>query len=182
MTMKNLGALKRLLGLKNGGSNPSNQLSNFDNPLLEKWQKFFAELPAPHAKLEVGTYRVMWNKALRSRAGLCKSGDNLVELNPNILIDNKDIEQTLVHELCHLSISRRFWRAQAHGLHWQKLMLHCGFEPKRCHNLANAKVHRQKRHPLTCSCKTHLVSTRLYNRVKKGARYKCLDCQSKLIL
>src|SRR5665213_1274814 len=124
--MKKIGALKWLLGTKTVQSKQRNSLSNFDNPphkhLSQKWHNFFATLESPHTPLEPGTYQVKWNTLLRSRAGLCKPHLDLIELNPHILIKEEDIEATLVHELCHLSVSRRFWRAQSHGMHWRRLM------------------------------------------------------------
>lgn len=178
--MKKIRALKWLWGTKNV-LKPQNHLSKFDNKLSKKWEIFFSQLPFPHTPLEIGSYSVFWNSLLRSRAGLCKPHLSIIELNPHLLITAEQIEKTLVHELCHLSISRRFWRAQPHGTHWKKLMVYCGFEPERCHKIEGTQVYRQKRLEVICKCRRHMVTSRTFNKIQRGIRYNCRSCQTILI-
>ncbi len=155
----------------------SNQIAKI---IIAKWQVFFAQLPKPYSSLSLGTYAVRWNPRMRSRAGLCSPGDSQIELNPHILIAEKDFESTLVHELCHLAVSRRWPTSDAHGAKWKSLMEICGFKPERCHRLAVPQTHSHKKWEYLCGCQTHMVSTRLHNKLSKGYRYKCLACGGKL--
>jgi SprT protein len=145
--------------------------------LLEKWKPCFSTLPAPYSTLDTARVTVAWNPRMRSRAGLCRPWNNSIELNPHLLKKTGDAERVLVHELCHLAVSRRWPHAQAHGSKWKKLMLHCGFEPERCHSLTPVRRHSQRRWKLNCNCKTHTVSTVVYNRIRRGTKYRCLDCR-----
>ncbi len=139
--------------------------------LLRKWEG--------HFPLE--NVHIRFNSKMRSRAGLCKPHQRIVELNPHLLQDPKILEEVLIHELCHLAVGLRWPYAQAHGKKWQALMLRCGFEPKRCHNLPVTKRRMHRRWEFQCHCQTHRVSTVVRNRILRGARYKCKMCRSLLV-
>jgi len=145
-----------------------------------KWQPFFLRLPYPYAPIDFDELKIRINWRMRSRAGLCRPGEDIIELNPNLLKDEKIMEEVFLHELCHLSVSRRWPRAQAHGEKWKKLMVLCGLKPKRCHELTPLKRHLHRRWELQCACQAHHVTTLILNRIKRGARYKCRHCGSLL--
>ena len=156
-----------------------NNIENLKD-LLQKWRAPFSQLPPPYFPLEINEIRIQWNHRMRSRAGVCRPRQGLVELNPNILKSQNQIEEVLVHELCHMAVSQRWPRARPHGQRWKSLMTKFGFKPLRCHDLVPEKLHRQRRWPLKCLCGEHQVSTVIFNRIKKGARYRCRACRNVL--
>src|ERR1700677_691378 len=97
--------------------------------LLKKWMPFFGNLRKPYFPVDPFSFEVKWNSKMRSRAGLCRISQGLIELNPHLLIEDYVLEEVLVHEMCHLVIGRRWPRAQAHGEKWKGLMKICGFPP-----------------------------------------------------
>jgi len=145
--------------------------------MIKKWESVFTELPYPFLPLRPGSYRVRWNKRMRTRAGVCSPSESLIELNPNVLITVAALEETLVHELCHLAVYRRFPTAEAHGQKWQRLMGLCGFKPRRCHDYHVEKRIQHRRWPVECACTGHQVPTITYNRILKGIQYRCLKCR-----
>ncbi len=145
-------------------------------PLLKKWSPFFATLPRPYGSLNIFAINVQWNPRMRSRAGLCRPGQAIIELNPHLLKDEKSLEEVLLHEICHMAVSHRWPYAAAHGDKWKKLMVLCGQKPLRCHDLIVTKRHLQKRWDYNCECQIHKVTTLIANRISKGQRYKCKKC------
>ncbi|MDZ4678531.1 MAG: SprT-like domain-containing protein [Oligoflexia bacterium] len=150
------------------------------NDIQSKWDSYFEQLPKPYTPLSSNSFDVRWNSKMRSRAGVCYPYKNLIVLNPHLLKTADILEEVYIHELCHLVVSKRWPLALAHGAKWQGLMRLCGFEPKRCHELVVEKKHKQRRWPVTCNCKTHLITTVLYNRLTRGTHYKCLSCKGLL--
>lgn len=148
--------------------------------IILQWVEIFSQLPWPYCSLRKGTYKISWNPRMRSRAGLCKPLENAIELNPHLLTSKEVFSSVLVHELCHLAVFRGWPRAPSHGSKWQGLMVHLGFTAKACHNLPVINRRSQKRWDLQCECKTHKVSTVIFNRIKKGVKYKCLSCKKQL--
>jgi predicted SprT family Zn-dependent metalloprotease len=146
------------------------------NALARKWREFFSNPPYPYIPVEFNSFEIHLNWKMRSRAGLCKPYEGVIELNPNLLQDEKILEEVFIHELCHLVVSRRWPRAQAHGERWKKLMTLCGMKPLRCHNLVPEKRHLHRRWDLKCACQVHKVTTLILNRIKRGQRYKCKGC------
>jgi SprT protein len=146
--------------------------------LLKKWQAPFGQLDAPYAPVDLTQLEIRWNKRMRSRAGVCRPRQRMIELNPNLLKEDRQAEEVLVHELCHMAVSIRWPTARPHGQKWKKLMTHMGFPPNRCHNLIPARAHRQKRWPLRCVCREHQVTTVIFNRIKKGTKYRCRHCKN----
>jgi predicted SprT family Zn-dependent metalloprotease len=157
------------------------QVQPRDLDLLKmKWSRPFASLNKPYLPCDLNQIMVVWNGRMRSRAGVCKPAELLIELNPNILRSIPDLEQTFIHELCHMAVSLRWPYAQSHGLKWRGLMTQLGFKPERCHDLTIGRRHVQRRWQAACTCRTHAISTRVFNRMKRGVRYKCIDCNDML--
>lgn len=152
--------------------------------IFEKWQRYFATLRAPFFPLHPSSYEIRMNPRMRTRAGLCKPSRSLVELNPHLLKKDRDLEEVLVHELCHLAVARRFPYSPHHGPKWKKLMGLCGFEPKRCHDFDVSGLKRKIKRPYAaqCSCRIHPISNLIYKRFKKGAGYRCRSCKTPLIV
>ncbi len=150
--------------------------------LLEKWTPFFKNLPYPYVGFASSILTVRWNFKMRTRAGVCKPAQKLIELNPHLLKDDKNLEEVLLHEICHFAVGLRWPTAAPHGQKWKKLMNLCGVVPKRCHELVPMRRHSQKRWAYSCACRVHNVTTLISNRIKKGLRYKCKKCGSPLSL
>jgi SprT protein len=145
--------------------------------LKEKWLVAFEKLPPPFMPLDRNSFEIQWNARMRSRAGLCIPGHARIELNPHLLKTGRVFEEVLVHELCHLSVSRRWPRAQPHGSRWASLMRQCGFEPRRCHELVPERRYRHRRWEVPCPCRIHTVATVTFRRILGGTRYRCTKCQ-----
>lgn len=150
--------------------------------IVSKWSKTFALLSKPYLPLEPGTYRVCFNKRMRSRAGVCMPHESLIQINPHLAKTPELLEEIIVHEMCHLAVARRFPYARAHGQKWQKLMAQMGYVPKRCHEIPVEKRNAHRRWQAYCPCQTHSITTVLYNRLRKGARYQCVKCRKLLLL
>jgi predicted SprT family Zn-dependent metalloprotease len=148
--------------------------------LLLKWRPFFLSPPSPFIGIDIFAIDIHYNPRMRSRAGLCKPSERVIELNPHLLKDEKTLEEVFIHEICHMAISYRWPYADAHGPKWKKLMTLCGFKPLRCHNLVPVKRHLQQRWDHTCECQIHKVTTLISNRISKGQNYKCKRCGAML--
>lgn len=147
---------------------------------LAKWRSHFATVGHPFVSLQPDEYSVRWNPRMRSRAGVCRVQERVIELNPHLITTPDILEEILVHELCHLSTSLRWPRSRPHGMRWQKLMRICGFEPRRCHTLKPTRKFLHRTWELHCGCGSHHVTTRIYNRIQRGNRYRCLRCKNPL--
>lgn len=101
------------------------------------------------------------------------------------------ITDTVTHEVSH-RIQREIYgytrfgkKVRSHGPEWRSIMLNVfGIEPLRCHSYdvsaTKAKRKKQDRHPFSCSCRVHHVSTTIKNRIRKGRDYRCRICKSLL--
>jgi SprT protein len=153
-----------------------NEIDDDFAPVIKKWAPFFAALPRPYAPLDIFSLSVQWNPRMRSRAGLCRPAQKMIELNPHLLKDEKSLEDVFLHEVCHMAVSHRWPYAEAHGDKWKRLMLLCGKKPLRCHDFVVTNQHRQKRWDYNCECQIHKVTTLIANRISKGQKYKCKKC------
>jgi SprT protein len=117
-------------------------------------------------------------------AGKACIRDNQIRLNLILFKENVDyfINQTIPHELCHLWHYQLGFKDSPHGHKWQRLMLRMGVTPTRTHSLdVSRSVTRRSRHfNYRCACSNHLVSTRLHNKILKGAKYLCKKCDQVL--
>ena len=157
-------------------------LEHWLSQLLLHWRTQFSQLPRPYCSLKPHSYTVRLNSQMRTRAGVCIPHQNLIEINPNIIESASQLEETLVHEICHLAVARTWRRTDPHGPKWKALMHHFGFEPTRCHKLTTSQRRPHRRWAAKCECRAHQVSTLIYNRMQRGARYQCLECKAPLSL
>lgn len=84
--------------------------------------------------------------------------------------------QTVVHEACHI-IDYINDGGRMHGKSWKKLMVRCGLEPTRCHNVDRTGLKRVV--PCKCKCDTwtEIGQTRA-SRIRRGTKYRCQKCKS----
>jgi predicted SprT family Zn-dependent metalloprotease len=99
------------------------------------------ELPA------LADVRVGYNPRLRTTLGRAVYGDDRVELNVHLLREHPDqLIPTLVHELAHLAVRRRYGESAApHGRAFRKLVAATGLPPETTHNLPAARRLRRRR-------------------------------------
>jgi predicted SprT family Zn-dependent metalloprotease len=125
---------------------------------------------------------VVWRDMGRRRAGTACYGNNTIELNTNYL-KSKDWEkflyETPLHELAH-HISYQLYDETGHKAVWKDVCYKLGLDGNRCHNFSTPEgVHfrKQERIAVSCACEEgHTVSKTIYNRMKKGYRYRCCKC------
>jgi len=118
---------------------------------------------------------------LRGRsAGCAYYGIDHIKINPIIMKENPDhiVNVTVGHEVAHLAANKIF-KTRGHDRTWKHVMCKIGLDPKRTHNLdvSNATVRKITRMPVKCSCRTHMISSIMINRMKKGTvSYSCKFC------
>jgi predicted SprT family Zn-dependent metalloprotease len=82
---------------------------------------------------------VLWNKRMRSTAGLAYPSSNQIVLNPQLSSFGwREVERTLLHELAHLVAQHRAGRRRIapHGPEWRKACADLGISNEaRCHDL-----------------------------------------------
>lgn len=94
--------------------------------------------------------------------------------------------ETIVHEACHLAAFKIHFptRIGTHGRKWEVLMLLCGATGERCHKIDRTGLKRKaKRYPVKCDCKTHHVTAKTLEKIKKSdwrSYYYCPRCRGKL--
>ncbi len=124
------------------------------------------------------------NSRMRSTAGRANYTQNKIILNNRLLSDNPDhLEQTFVHELAHLISYALHGRAgTGHGPNWKRVMRTLGYSPDRTHSLDTSglrRVHSVKG-IARCSCRTYNLKARRFNKILRGAKYRCLLCMTHL--
>lgn len=108
-------------------------------------------------------------------ASVSYKGENTVRFS-SMLWERATIEErreTVIHEVCHIVNIHRGGhdRSGSHGRHWKQLMIQCGVEPKRCHDVKVGTA------VLFCACLVHSVSTNRHTRVVNGKSfYRCRKC------
>mgnify|MGYP000996666110 CR=1 FL=1 len=114
-------------------------------------------------------------------AGRAQWPSNRIRLNPIFLTENPEafIRQTVPHEIAHLVNRSLFGAAvKSHGPEWKNVMRGFGLEPLRCHNyvVTHSSFRKQRRHHYFCSCRSHLISQVMHNRIRSGSVYSCRNC------
>lgn len=97
------------------------------------------------------------------------------------------LNETVPHEVAHLvQYSNCNWPKNRrsnppHGVYWKKVMMSFGVEPERCHSLDLPKARVQKKWNYTCRCRSHQLSTRLHNQIRKGQQKRyCRTCKNEV--
>lgn len=148
------------------------------NKTVADFQKLFPTVLVPP---------ISWNPNMRTTAGKVRMSPGLrrafwIQLNPHLLKNETDLDQTLMHELCHVADCVLNGKA-GHSSSWQKLMHLTGRQVRRCHNYdVSGLKRRQERTPAKCSCRTYELTAVRVNRIKSGAVYRCKTCKSALTL
>ena len=134
------------------------------------------EILLPIAPALVGKILVGWNSRMRTTAGVAISQRSEIWLNPALRsISEKDVAQTLLHELAHLVANHRHphRRISPHGEEWRQACRDLGIpDEKRTHQLP-FKGHRMRRcYILRCP-----VCGESHDRVRlPRRRVACLSC------
>lgn len=110
--------------------------------------------------------------------------DHFIRINPVLLIENTEemINDTVVHEFCHVIQHKHFPNSRSHGHEWQRLMRMCGVEPTRTHKMDVTNAVRQtgkikRKFQYGCACRTDIiVSSVRHNKMQRGATYTCRMC------
>lgn len=137
------------------------------------------------AKKIMATYGVDFKLSfdLKGRvAGQARFGTDVREIRINTLFlkNNFDeiLSQTLYHEVAHLISFERYGirNGGGHGRGWKRVMREMGKRPERLHNYDTSNIYEKK---LYCKCRTHPVSTRMYNNIaKRNEKRKCIHCKT----
>ena len=120
--------------------------------------------------------RIGYNQRLRTSLGRAVLNEDLVELNPRLLLDHPaELIPTLVHELAHLAVYLRYGRVQPHGIQFRTLMRAVNHSAAATHDLPVEGLRRKRRKYLylhRCdSCGSEFVDRKVCRN-----RYYCTDC------
>jgi len=97
--------------------------------------------------------------------------------------------EVVIHEICHIVVTyqnggkplRKGRRRDVHGDAWKTLMLRCGLNPSRCHNVDREGLKRtRKTVKAHCPCQTHMVTPNMAKKIQNGAIYACSKCRGRL--
>jgi len=122
---------------------------------------------------------VGWNSRMRTTAGVAIAARWEIWLNPALrMISEKEIENTLLHELAHLVAQHRYGgrgrrRLSPHGAEWREACADLGIpDEKRTHQLPFESRRLQRRYALRCP-----VCGESHERVRPPRRrVACLSC------
>ena len=126
-------------------------------------------------------------------------GEDTIRLNRDLIVTHTDhiINQTLPHEIAHCAVNvlhptaklafvnnrtgRRVRAIKPHGNQWQSVMRVFGLKAERCHTL-DVGVSAKSNSPYVCKCDCmeHQVGVKRYNKILKGAKYRCTKCKTVL--
>jgi SprT protein len=132
---------------------------------------------------------VLFNlKAQASGMFLACREHRLIRYNPYIFAKHFDycVSNTVPHEVAHYVMYCLYGPkgTRPHGREWKDLMRKFGAIPSRTNSLdlTGIPIRRHRRHPYTCSCMNHQISSRRHNRIRAGkARYFCRSCKGELV-
>lgn len=121
-------------------------------------------------------------------AGLAKYHSMSIHLNTKLLLENLEdsIANTVPHEVCHLTtyykhlLDKRPGMPKPHGAAWKLMMWVAGASARRTHEYDVEEIISKKTEFLyKCNCPSgHKISKIKHNKIKAGAKYKCLKCGS----
>lgn len=92
--------------------------------------------------------------------------------------------QTVIHETCHLIRYTLYGHTRTyHDDKWKLLMVICGAEPDRCHDIDSRGLGRKyTRYQVKCSCRTLYVGSVRKRNLEKGKVYLCIHCRRPVTL
>lgn len=144
------------------------------------------------------TIQIEWNNRFTRIGGQAKViyhgvGDNHIGFVGQIqlaskvfeLATEKQQEQTIVHEVCHIAarfVNNELVTAQGNGGHgqlWKTLMQKVGFPPD-VYSCVNTRSIQRKvgRTYAYCQCSTpHIITVTKATKMMRGHNYRCLKCR-----
>lgn len=95
---------------------------------------------------------------------------------------NKDQEDTVVHEMCHIIAAHKYGvRIKPHGKEWKLCMVNAGYAPTRCHSVDRTGLAKTRKTMKTqCGCRTHMVTPNMYRKISAGQSRICRICKGRL--
>lgn len=92
------------------------------------------------------------------------------------------INEVVPHEVAHIINYNMYERTIAHDFKWKYICLKLGgsgstYLIKELHEILASISPGYK---YKCACTIHNLSTRMHNKIEKGASYNCKDCRKKL--
>jgi SprT protein len=141
-----------------------------------RFYSLMKSLPVPEVRLN-----------LRGRAAgqwRVRDGVELLRFNPEaFLLDwNSHFPATIAHEVAHSLVYRRYGagRVRPHGPEWRDMMATLGFPPTVTHRTP-LSGRRSRVYIYQCKCRAHRLGPRRHYLVtRRGYRYNCTDCGSRL--
>ena len=116
-------------------------------------------------------------------AGWAHGGKHLLKFHEVLAKQNsKDFDDVVIHEVGHL-VTRRLYdvngiRTKSHGPEFKRVTRALGGSANRTHSMDTTGLGRKiTRHEVKCSCRTHMVTTRILNTL--STRW-CRACKGKL--
>lgn len=117
-----------------------------------------------------------------------RSGATGLRINLQLLQENQEdfLGSTIPHEIAHLVVYWQFrkkrQKPRPHGPEWQAVMKDCfGLAPQRCHNYPTTPARIVPRTFLySCSCREHLLTSIMHNRISRSYRALCKACRTPL--
>ena len=106
----------------------------------------------------------------------------LLRFNPTLGAANFEdfITDTVPHEVGHL-VAAIVHRERGHGYMWRRICRELGMrEVTRCHQYDTSILPNRK--TAFCGCEGKTVSTRLFNAMRRGKRYRCKTCGQSILL
>jgi len=124
---------------------------------------------------------------LRGRAAgqwRIRDGIELLRFNPEAFRLDWDAHfpATVAHEVAHSLVYRRYGpgRVRPHGPEWKEIMAVLGFPPTITHRTP-LTGRRSRVYIYKCQCRAHRLGPRRHYLVtRRGYRYNCTDCGSRL--
>ena len=100
----------------------------------------------------------------------------LLRFNPTLGAANFEdfLADTVTHEVAHL-VAAIAYKKRGHGTLWRHVCRELGMrEVTRCHQYDTSILPNRK--TAYCGCEGKTVSTRLFNAMRRGSRYRCKAC------
>ncbi|SFC16014.1 SprT protein [Marinospirillum celere] len=134
---------------------------------------YLKSFPRPEVRLD-----------LRGRsAGVAELNRNRLRFNPVLLKENQEafLSEVVPHEVAHLLAWQLHGRKiKPHGREWQQIMQQVfELKPKATHQFDTRRSARQG-YIYQCACpgKEHALTVRRHNKILRGQRYICRECNS----
>ncbi len=117
-----------------------------------------------------------------------RRGESVIRYNPYIFAKyfEDGLSVTVPHEVAHYVTDRLYGlrNIRAHGSEWKAVMRSLGAEPRITgrYDLTGVPVRRQRRFSYRCECRTHELSARRHNKIRRGeANYLCRRCGAHIV-